>query len=30
VSDVAGVKEMVDGLLTRDAEPEFMGIVGDA
>ncbi len=26
----ADVKEMVDSLLTRDAEPEFMGIVGDA
>jgi glycerol-3-phosphate dehydrogenase (NAD(P)+) len=26
----ADMKEMVDSLLTRDAEPEFMGIVGDA
>jgi glycerol-3-phosphate dehydrogenase (NAD(P)+) len=25
----ADVKEMVDSLLTRDAEPEFLGIVGD-
>jgi glycerol-3-phosphate dehydrogenase (NAD(P)+) len=25
----ADVKEMVDSLLTRDAEPEFLGILGD-
>ena len=25
----ADVKEMVDSLLTREAEPEFMGILGD-
>jgi glycerol-3-phosphate dehydrogenase (NAD(P)+) len=25
----ADVKDMVDSLLTRDAEPEFLGIVGE-